>query len=242
MPETLGLIIAIVVLKVGILLCAVVPCQFEQALTVSLSSVLSPRVSEEVEVESGSFILSSLYERHSHDFLIELEGFFGIFDANHGMVLSNMSGNWSLGQGQPWAPESHHSVGIWISLLDGLSLLQRFLSNDFDPVAIRVQNKGNMLHPAISKLLLELVSGILETLASGLDVVHTNAGVAEATVRLFVAGVHGIIGVVLSAVVVSQLDNTFAVHVGVAVGNGLGTVVSHKVQIKLSLRKFIFLD
>jgi hypothetical protein len=60
-------------------------------------------------------------------------------------------------------------------------------------------------HATVGQLLLELVAGILDALAGGLDVVDADAGVAEAAVRLLVTGSDGEVGVVLSAVVVGEL-------------------------------------
>jgi hypothetical protein len=57
-------------------------------------------------------------------------------------------------------------------------------------------------HATVGELLLELVAGILDALASGLDVVDGDADVAEAAVGLGVARVDLVLGVVLSAVVV----------------------------------------
>lgn len=44
-----------------------------------------------------------------------------------------------------------------------------------------------MVHAAILQLLLELVAGILEALASGLNVVYTDTDMAESLARLLVS-------------------------------------------------------
>jgi hypothetical protein len=62
-----------------------------------------------------------------------------------------------------------------------------------------------MSHATVSKLLLELVTGIFNTLACCLDVVDTDARVTEPAVRLFVAVLHRVIGIILSTVVVGEL-------------------------------------
>ena len=71
----------------------------------------------------------------------------------------------------------------------------------------------------------------MEALAGGLDVVDADADVAEA-LRLAVAVVGFVVGVVLGAVVVGQLDNAFAIRPVVAVGDGARTVVSEEVKVE----------
>lgn len=60
-----------------------------------------------------------------------------------------------------------------------------------------------MVHAAVGELLLEGVSGILDTLAGSLDIVDTDTGVTEAAVRLGVAVVDLVVRVILGAVIVS---------------------------------------
>lgn len=128
---------------------------------------------------------------------------------------------------------SHHAVGARVSLSDALRLLNGLLANDFHPVSIGIQDKGNVPHAPIRQLLLKLVTGILDALAGGLQVVNADAGMAEAAVRLCVAVDDLVLRVVLGAIVVCQLDDALAVDKRVAVRGGTGAVVGEKVQIKL---------
>jgi hypothetical protein len=92
--KALGLTVTIVVLEVLVLLGAVVPSQFEQALSVSngivvltLREGLVARVAKEVEVEASLGVLKGAESRHAKDFLVVLQGLLGILDAKHGVVL-----------------------------------------------------------------------------------------------------------------------------------------------------------
>jgi hypothetical protein len=74
--------------------------------------------------------------------------------------------------------------------------------NNLNPVSIWIENKGNMLHSAVTKFLLELVARILDSLAGSLDVVDGNAQMAETTMGLSIAIVHLVFSVVLCSIVV----------------------------------------
>lgn len=99
-----------------------------------------------------------------------------------------------------------------------------------------------MLHAAVGELLLELVAGVLDALARGLDVVDGDADVAEAAVRLLVAVVDGVILVSFSAVVMRQLDNALAVERAIAVRRRRRPVVGEEVQIEFRLGERQLLD
>lgn len=143
---------------------------------------------------------------------------------------------------RPRLGHAYHAIGTRISLGDVFSLLDGLLANDLDPVAVGVKHKGNVLHATVAQLLLELVPGVLDALAGRLQVVDTDAGVAEPAVRLRVTVDDLVVGVVLGAVVVGELDDALAVHKRVAVGGGLGAVVSEKVQVKLGIGVFDLVD
>ena len=99
-----------------------------------------------------------------------------------------------------------------------------------------------MAHAPIRQLLLKLVPGLFNALARGLQVVDADARVAEAAVRLDVAVVDLVLGVVLGAVVVRQLDEALAVPHVVAARRGLGRVVAEEVEVKLGVGELEFLD
>lgn len=81
--------------------------------------------------------------------------------------------------------------------------------HDLDPVAIRIQDEGDMPHLAIGRLLLEVDPEVLEAFASGLDVIHCDGDVAEAAAGIAVAGgVTSEVGVGFGAMVVCQLEYT----------------------------------
>jgi len=135
-----------------------------------------------------------------------------------------------------------HSVRVSVSLLDILSLLQRLLPDDLHPVAIRVKHKSNVLHPPISKLLLELVASIFKALTSCLKVVNRDTKVAEALVRLCVAICDLVVRVVFGAVVVCELHDTLAICPMVAVRNRLWAIVCEEVKIELGVRVWQLID
>lgn len=66
---------------------------------------------------------------------------------------------------------THHAICARVSLLHALGFLQGLLANHLHPVAVGVQDKRNVAHAPVSKLLLELVACIFEALARGLEVV-----------------------------------------------------------------------
>lgn len=122
----------------------------------------------------------------------------------------------------------HHAVGLRVSLLDVLRLVDWVLGDDLDPVSIccgqylvivmcaatptRVKSEGDALHAAVGQFLLELVTGVLETLASSLDVVDGDGNVTKALVRVLVAILDLEAWVILGAVVVCEF-NQACMHV-----------------------------
>jgi hypothetical protein len=136
----------------------------------------------------------------------------------------------------------YHEVCGKVGLLDVSCLLDGFLLDDLYPVTIGVKHKGNMAHAAVRKLLLEFVAGILEALAGRLDVVDADACVTKTAVRLLVAVVYGIFGVILRAIIVRKLDKALSVEGSVAMGQGLGAIIAEKVQIELGVRELKLLD
>lgn len=62
-----------------------------------------------------------------------------------------------------------------------------------------LKSKGDVVHAAILELLLKLVAGILKALASGLDVVYTDADVAKAFTGLLVSVGDLEVGVILGS-------------------------------------------
>jgi hypothetical protein len=137
------------------------------------------------------------------------------------------------------APRSaYHFVCLQVRSLDSLSPLKCVLSNYLYPISIRVQGKGNMFHPAISQLLLEFVPRILDSLAGSLEIVHTDTCMSKTSIGLRIPSRNLIVGIVLGSVIVCQLDEAFAIAEVVGVGDCLGTVVTHEIEVKLGFRLF----
>jgi hypothetical protein len=226
--KALGLAVTVMILEVLLLFGAVVPCQLKETLTVSdgvvilaLREGLIARVAEEVEVEASLRVLQGAESRHAEDFLVVLQGLFGIFDTKHSVV---------------------HGVSSDICLLHVFGFLVIVSGNNFDPVTIGVKNEGNVAHTSIGKLLLELVTSILNSLAGGLDVVDRNTGVAEATVRLLVTVVDLVVGIILGSVVMSQLDETLSVKGALVVRQGLRRIIAEEVEVELVIGELELLD
>lgn len=249
MAKALGLVVAVVVLEGLVLFGAIVPGQLQETLALALlgrsvlGQALGNRVRQEVQVEAGSLGLVLADQAHAQRLLVKLERLFNVLDAKHGVVLlhsvSNFCGMQEKDNPCIW---THHAVGADIRLSLVLRLLDGLLADNLNPVAVRVERKGNVPHAAVGELLLELVPGVLDALARGLDVVDADAGVAEAAVRLRVAVVGLEVGVILGAVVVRQLDDALAVDKRVSVRDGLRAVVRHKVEVKLGLGHLELLD
>ena len=77
---------------------------------------------------------------------------------------------------------------------------------------------------------------------AALETYDTDAGMAEAPVRLSVAIVHLVLRVVLGTVVVRQLYEALSVEGAFAMRQSLGAVVAEKVQVELSIGELELLD
>ncbi len=99
-----------------------------------------------------------------------------------------------------------HTVGGGVAVLDAFGVFGFVVGDDLDPVAVRVKGEGYVVHAPLGELLLELVAGVFDALAGGLDVVYGDADVTESAARVGVAVGDGVVGVILGAVVVGQLD------------------------------------
>ena len=133
---------------------------------------------------------------------------------------------------------THHSVCLSIRLLDALGFVKRILADNLNPISIWIQRKGNVPHATICQLFLELVPGILESLARSLNVVNAHAGMSETFSGLRVSCRNLIFGIVLGAVVMCQFDETFAIAPVVAVGCSFGRIVAHKVKVEFGFWLF----
>lgn len=103
------------------------------------------------------------------------------------------------------------------------------------PLTVGIQSKGNRAHATIGKLFLELVSCIFDPLASSLNVIYTYAHMSEALVRISVAICDFVVGIILGAVVVSELDNAFTVSPMFAMGRAVGAIKGQEVQAELCI-------
>lgn len=137
---------------------------------------------------------------------------------------------------------TYHAVGVDIGRSNLLSLFNRLLADDLYPVTIGILDESNVLHTPISQLLLEDVASIFNTLACGMDVVDGDAGVAKTAMGLLIAVVGLVVGIVLGAVVVSQLDDALTVKHLVAVGAGTRPIVSQEVEVELGFGKLKLTD
>lgn len=121
------------------------------------------------------------------------------------------------------------------------SFLQLLILDDLDPVVIRVQNKGHILHPAIGQPLLPVHLFILHELACLVKVIDTDADVSK-SLRFIVAVVVDFAFLCLCAVVPGQLQQPFLLSQRVDsvrgifwLGNGKVAGVSEEVQCELGL-------
>lgn len=225
MPETLRLSIAVMINLAFLVLSSVVPSQFQQAfplghwvLLVVLHRRVRHRVSKEVEVEAGLLVFVLAQQSHAHHLLVELETRLRGFDAEHGMV---------------------EAVVGWVGR--GADILIE-TADDLHPVAIGVFDKRNVSHTALRQLFLELVPRILESLARSLDVVDRDGQVSKSTVWFGVSIDHTVVGIIFSAVIVSELDDGIAVgEVPVALQRR-GPIVGEEVEGELVVREVELLD
>jgi hypothetical protein len=99
-----------------------------------------------------------------------------------------------------------------------------------------------MPHAAIGEFLLEAIACVLDALARGLDVVDADARVAEAAVRLDIAVVDLVVGIIFGAVVVGEFDEALTVEDAVPAGDGFGRVVAEEVEVELGFSKLELLE
>lgn len=223
--ESLGLRVSVVVDGTFLLLSAVVPGQLQQTFPLgdSVPDTLLGRgvrggVGQEVQVELAIGVLNGANQLHAQRLLVVLETGLGVLHAKHGVV---------------------EAVG---GRVGGRALVLVTLADDLNPVSIGVLHKGDVTHATLGQLLLERVASILNALARSLDVVDGDAKVTETTVGLRIAVHDAVVGVVLGAVVVGQLDIGIAIgKVGLAL-QGLGAVVCEEVVTELPLRHIHLLD
>lgn len=225
MAESLRLGVTIVVDGALLLLSAVVPGQLQDTFPLSdtvFSALLDwwvgAGVPQEVQVETVIRVLSGPQQRHAHLLRVELQADLGILDAQHGVVQTVRAG-----------------VRGGRQVLIGAS-------DDLHPVPVRVLGEGNVSHASLGQLLLERVACILNALAGGFDVVHRDGDMAEAPVGLGVAIDYAVVGVVLGAVVVSELQDGIAIGPVAVTLEGFGTIVGEKVVGEFPLGEIELVD
>lgn len=199
-------------------------------------------VTEEVQVEVGVLVLGSTHELHTHDVLVESERLFRIFDANHSMVHASLGGVGLLDAlglldgvlandldpviycCKDCSSRGDHAC---YSLSGSRAKAMLFLRSGVSLGKIH-EVSDQILHSAIGELLLKLVAGILDSLASSLDVVYTDANVAEALVRISVTIADLVVVIILSAVVVGKFNDALAVAEVLATRDGIGAIKSQE--------------
>lgn len=218
MSETLRFHVTVVINRALLLLRAIVPGELQQTLplrdrvggTLSLLRV-GTRVAQEVKVESSILVLNGAQQSHSKDFLVVLDASLGALDTEHGVVQAVGGG---IGGG----------ANILIVTADNL-----------DPVSIGILDKRDVTHTALGKLLLEGVSGILQSLAGSFDVVHRDSNVSETAVGLSVTVDHAVVGVILRAMVMGELQDAVAVGEVTVTLERLRAIVGKEVEGELVL-------
>lgn len=193
--ESLRLGVTVVINRTLLLLGPVVPGQLQQTFPLCdtvLSAVLDLGVgggiTQEIQVELVVRVFDGADQGHAHLLLVELQTGLGILDAQHGVVQAIGA---RVGGGRQGL------VGP---------------SNDLHPVSIGVLGEGDMAHTSLGQFLLERIAGVLKALAGGFNVVYGDREVTKAAVGLGVAINHAVVGIILSAVVVSELQDSVTVR------------------------------
>src|SRR5205814_8133672 len=104
------------------------------------------------------------------------------------------------------------------------------LSNKLDPVPIWIQQKCDICICSILQLLMELIPFILKPLAGRLDMVDADADIAKPPKWFHIAIINFIRVVILGAVIVCQLKDSFSVCPVLAVMQRLLRVVCKEVE------------
>lgn len=208
-----------------LLLSAIVPGQLQQALPLhdrSLCVVLQVRVrsgvSQEVQVKRSILVLDRAQQGHSHHLLVKLEARLRGLDPKHTVVEAVVVG---VGGG----------ADVFAMTTDQLY-----------PVSVWIFGKRNVLHAAVGELLLEGVPSILDSLAGHCDVVDGDGDVTKAAVGFGVAIHDAVVGVILSAVVVGEFENSVAVGPMAVTLERTRAVVGEEVEGELVLGEVEVLD
>lgn len=127
------------------------------------------------------------------------------------------------------------TVGGRIGLLYSFGIFHLVIRDDFDPVIVWVKSECYMPHSTVGELLLELVAGVFDALARGLDVIDGDAEVAETAAGVRISAGGFIVGVVFGAVVVGEFEDALAVVPGGFGRNGGGGVVGEEVEIEFGV-------
>lgn len=90
---------------------------------------------------------------------------------------------------------------------------------------ISERTHSNVVHLSILQFLLEFISSIFQPLTRSLDVIDTNTDVSEALSWILVAVVWLVGSIVLSAIVVSELNDALAISPVVPRRCGFGRIV-----------------
>lgn len=115
-------------------------------------------------------------------------------------------------------------------------------TDNLDPVTIRILGEGNVLHATISELLLERIASTFNSLAGRFDIVNRDGNVTKAAMRFRVSVGYAVIGVILCAIVVGELQNSVAVRPVTVTLQGLRAVVCEEVEGKLVIREIELLN
>lgn len=225
MAESLRLRVTVVVDRTLLLLGSVVPGQLQQAfplrdtvLSTLLDLGVGSGVSQEVQVELVVRVLDGADQGHAHLLLVELQAGLRILDTQHGVVQT-------VGAG----------VGGGRQILVGAS-------DDLHPVSVGILGEGNMAHATLGQFLLEGIAGIFNALAGSFDVVDGDGEMTKAPVWLGITINDAVVGIVLSAIVVSELHDGVAVSpVAITLERGRA-VVGEKVVGKFPLGEVQFVD
>lgn len=225
MTKALRLRVTIVVDSPLLLLRTIVPGQLEQTFPAGhgvplflLHIGIGFGVAEEIKVEAGLLVLRGAHQGHAHHFLVEFQTGLGRLDPDHRVV-------------QPVAAGVCGGSHILVTTTD-----------DFHPVSIGILHKGNVPHATVRELLLKRIARLLKSLAGHLDVVDGDGQVAKTAVGFCVAVDHAVVGITLSAVVMSEFHHTVAVRPVAVTLERRGAVVGKEVEREFVLREVEVLD
>ena len=109
-------------------------------------------------------------------------------------------------------------------------------------ISVRIKRKSDISHSSIRQFLLELIPSIFDLLARGLDSIYADTNMAKAFARLRIAISNLEVFIILSAIIMRELQHALTSGPVRARLETAGRVVGQEVKIEFVVRVFDLVD